>query len=728
MSYKTNPIFNRLKFIKGWKNPYLPTKTLNYSRDISLWFKVYLLLKTFLNLKKIQLLSCEIRFEQQNKKILYLVINKKKTQKKKRKKTRLSLKKLRTPLRKSRNRNSIFFLYKDLNFLKKVSFWNKNVAHKKTLSKFWLTKPKISTWINHFEKITKLRQNLKKKTKFLKKNKTFIPAPQLKFKFYTIKQKQLLSKKLRIQKINIILFAKLFELSQQKESQILKNLIQELKKKIVMNQAETKKINTMYEFLFHSNKKSFKKEKKQIFLKKLMFDRLKKQRLTLLQKVFKEEFTSLNQALVFKQKLPKFSFKNKSLSKKFLYLNFLSSNFQSKNFLAKNYFLIYNFESAFDKKKNKKNQAKEILKNFSLKFFLKSKSTRLKKKKQLRYKYFKVLLWFLSRLKMKKKRKKSQSSKNISKNSNLRGKIKSFQKHTLFWNKRKYKKVKIQQLFTKNIKKINTYVKKKQILSTYQYRLPYRKNYFKFLQLTTKLRLKYLIQNFVQKYFALQVEAKIIHFLNEQKNQNYFRLVFPVWKKKRNQLLRKFRQKHFKQKQIFLTSQLQIATTTKKTNPQKNQITQFTNNTAKTLRKKDLFLLTRKKVKNLRIKNSFKRIKNSKDFRHSFKYFIPTLMHFSRTLNPQPLSDLLAKVMYKAKKQTWMLNTIKDILRMVKLGKNVGYKIALAGRINSADKSRLIYITRKNVPLQVFDKNMNFAYSQAKARIGVFGIKIWVYF
>ncbi len=86
MSYKTNPIFNRLKINKGWKNPYLPTKTLNYSRDISLWFKVYLLLKLFLNLKKIQLLSCEIRFDQQNKKILYLVINRKKIKKKKQKK------------------------------------------------------------------------------------------------------------------------------------------------------------------------------------------------------------------------------------------------------------------------------------------------------------------------------------------------------------------------------------------------------------------------------------------------------------------------------------------------------------------------------------------------------------------------------------------------------------------------------------------------------------------
>jgi len=85
MSYKTNPIANRLKIIKGWKNPHLPTKNLKYARDISLWFKVYLLLKIFLNLKKIQLFSCEIRFDQQNKKLLYLVINRKKTKKKKKK-------------------------------------------------------------------------------------------------------------------------------------------------------------------------------------------------------------------------------------------------------------------------------------------------------------------------------------------------------------------------------------------------------------------------------------------------------------------------------------------------------------------------------------------------------------------------------------------------------------------------------------------------------------------
>jgi ribosomal protein S3 len=54
----------------------------------------------------------------------------------------------------------------------------------------------------------------------------------------------------------------------------------------------------------------------------------------------------------------------------------------------------------------------------------------------------------------------------------------------------------------------------------------------------------------------------------------------------------------------------------------------------------------------------------------------------------------------------------------------IGYRIGIMGRINSADKSRAMYLTRKSVPRQSFDKNINFAMSQARARIGSFGVKI----
>ena len=151
---------------------------------------------------------------------------------------------------------------------------------------------------------------------------------------------------------------------------------------------------------------------------------------------------------------------------------------------------------------------------------------------------------------------------------------------------------------------------------------------------------------------------------------------------------------------------------------------EFLENTVKLLKKNERQTLIRKKMQNARIMNSFRRIKGNKDFRQSFKYFLPTLSYFSRTLDPRPLADLLAKVIYRAKKQTFMLGTVQEILKILHLSPKVGYKVALSGRIKSADKSRLIYIKKKNVPLQVFHKNMNYAYAQAKARIGVFGIKI----
>jgi hypothetical protein len=737
MSYKTNPISNRLKIIKGWKNPYLPTKTLNYARDISLWFKVYLLLKTFLNLKKIQLLSFEIRFAQQNQKLLYLVINKKKNQQKKRKKKKVFVKKIQTPIRKSKNLNSIFFLYQNLKFLKMFSFWNRNLVHKKVLSKFWLTKPKVATWINTYEKIINLRQTSESKFKFLQKNKNLTPKQYLKLKFYTKKQKQILTQKLRIKKFNLILYAKLFSLLQQKKSQFLQQLIINLEKKIEENHQKIKKINQIYKFLLSLNKSIYKKKKKttQKSLKNNVFPRVQWKKLIILQKLLRAEFKSWNRTRFSKQKLPKFLFQiNKNirgsflkkdlLLKKIFVINFLLSQTYNKSFLSKNYFLFLKLEFKLNKKINKQ-------KINNIRNFLKENFFQIVNKKQFGYKFYKIYIWHLLRLKKKNQRRKKKVLKNLNKNLEFRLKTNMFKKYNFFLNKKIFNQTKIKKTrhgFQKHIKEIKNYVKKNQIRRNYQYRIPYRKMYFDFIRLNTKFHFKYLIQNFVKKFFNITIEAKIIHFLNAHKNQNYFRLVFPIWKKKKNQRLRKFRQSNGKQKQIILTSRLQLVTFTKKTKITNRNKTKITHNLVKTLKKKDFYSLARKKIKNLRLKNSFKRIKGSKDFRHSFKYFIPALMYFSRTLDPQILADLLSKVVYKAKKQTWLLSTIKDILKIIRLGKNVGYKIALSGRINSADKSRLIFITRKNVPLQVFDKNMNFAYSQAKARIGVFGIKIWVYF
>jgi len=58
--------------------------------------------------------------------------------------------------------------------------------------------------------------------------------------------------------------------------------------------------------------------------------------------------------------------------------------------------------------------------------------------------------------------------------------------------------------------------------------------------------------------------------------------------------------------------------------------------------------------------------------------------------------------------------------------RGVGYRIALLGRINGANKSRILYLKKlnRNRSRQTFSKNVNFAMAQARATIGVFGVKI----
>jgi hypothetical protein len=228
-------------------------------------------------------------------------------------------------------------------------------------------------------------------------------------------------------------------------------------------------------------------------------------------------------------------------------------------------------------------------------------------------------------------------------------KLKMAKEYDFFLKTKTENKKKNQQTIEKNISEINAYLKRFRRTKYYQYRIPYRQTYFNYLKLNTGFRLKYLIQDFVQHYFSVQVEAKVIHVLNAHKNKSYFRLVFPV-KKKNKQRIKKIRVK--KKREIFLTNKLYFSTSVQ--NATSNSIKKKFDRTnlLKKLKKKDLFLLSEEKKKNFRLKNYFGRTKKSKEFKTIFKYFIPALMDFSRTLDPQILADIIAKVIHKAKKQT----------------------------------------------------------------------------
>jgi len=134
MSYETSPILNRIKIRKGWKNSHFPLKTLNYSHEIILWFKLYLLLKNYLFLQKIMVLACEIRLSENHKKILYLSITKqieKKKLPKSKWKSKSLLRESKSLLNKIHNKKARFLLYQDLKTLKKNSFCFLNQTQKK---------------------------------------------------------------------------------------------------------------------------------------------------------------------------------------------------------------------------------------------------------------------------------------------------------------------------------------------------------------------------------------------------------------------------------------------------------------------------------------------------------------------------------------------------------------------------------------------------------------------
>lgn len=422
MSYKTNPIANRIKINKGWKNPYLPTKALNYSRDIALWFKVYLLLKVFLKLKKIQLISCEIRFDQKHKKLLYIVLNQ--IGKHTKKRNRWNKKKLKSPIRKSVNKGAIYFLFNNLNTLKNVSFWNKNKVHKKILSKFWLSKPKFSNWLNTAEKIMGLRQTSLKKNVLSTDSNKFSPVQHIKLRFYTIKQKQILTALSRIKKINILLYEKIFILTQKKKPKVFNKFLEDLTKQIYKNQTTIRKINKIYKFLLNSNKKLYNKKNTSEAWSNAQVIEIKRKKLNRNWSVLKRNLRLLNRNFLVKPQLPKcltkinyknlnFCFStNNSLLKDILVLNSVLSKIQDKVLLRQYYYMITNWNTKLQIKENKAwlglnkskrnsfNQEKTNL--FLSKIFNKNLRRSSAKQKLFIKAFYKISLWLLLRIKKKK--------------------------------------------------------------------------------------------------------------------------------------------------------------------------------------------------------------------------------------------------------------------------------------------------------------------------------------
>ena len=144
------------------------------------------------------------------------------------------------------------------------------------------------------------------------------------------------------------------------------------------------------------------------------------------------------------------------------------------------------------------------------------------------------------------------------------------------------------------------------------------------------------------------------------------------------------------------------------------------------LSKRNAYLYEKWKKKQQKKQNTLSQF-NKRKF---IKSFVPSLMIFSKYLEPQLLAEEVAKIVKDVKKHRWILKDIHKILRTLPLKRGLGYKIALIGRINGARKARLFSLTKfkQHKSHQTLSENVNFAMAQVKARIGTFGIKVWVYY
>lgn len=786
MSYITNPISNRLKIIKGWKNALFPTKRLNYSHEIVLWFKLYLFLKTYLSLKKIQLLSCEMRLSEANTYILCISINKFGARKRRNNPKKLSLKKTKSPLRRRISKGAKFWLYKqELSWLKQISIWQQNIIHKKMFSKLWISKPRFSSWINLTTIIQKQRHQIKTYQKISRQNYFLLARywkkyafshvknlslQKVKDKFWLAKQKKLLSLFLRTQKDMLLLQKQIFFLKTcrkkkprfnlQKANIIFWRLMNTLeKKKAIITQIED-----LYLFSYQQNS-SVDWSQHTFFLKKPILEVQLKHKLKFFWKVLQAQLKSFTlKPLVKKQTPTSFMHLYSSDFPTTLSYHFLmptrSQIYQSRLewyffSLSKMTGLINHF-SLF--KNRRRDMSKKILqtllllnrKKQSSDFFLQSSRVNfssvqnIKDQKNERY----PLNFFLTKqLKKKNWRFHIRIRKVILKPRII---LKALY---LFQLIRFQQKIKPQRFIQKK-KNPFPFSQKRSFLKTrFKYRIPYRQNYLRNLRFLTGYKVKFLIQNLIQRYFLLKMQVKILWPLNQFKNLKFYRLVFPNKKKNYKKRgtrtpIKQYKAGIFGKRYVYIgqmTTHLEYSKIKQKS--LKKSSSRFLN--LWFFNKQNLFLKSKKNLctpklltQNLPKRNAYlyekwkKKQKKKQNTLSQFKKrvfikrLVPSLMIFSKYLEPQLLADELAKVIKNVKKHRWILKDLHKILKTLPLKRGLGYKIALIGRINGARKTRLFSLTKfkQHKSHQTLSKNVNFAMSQAKARIGTFGIKVWTYY
>lgn len=317
-----------------------------------------------------------------------------------------------------------------------------------------------------------------------------------------------------------------------------------------------------------------------------------------------------------------------------------------------------------------------------------------------------------------------------------------------------------------------------------QYQIPYRKKKRFISSIILKYKLKKTLQDFLKKYLNIYFQIKINNFTHEFKNLQFYRLFFkPMhWKtfpeieikkihkldlfttrNKQDSLLKKdWSKKQGKQNYIYLTSlNNQLFNVKKTTSKIKNLNTMLklgketlnykkknlkkkiskTNKNLEILISKKLHLIYKKKHthnnKNTYINFNIKKEKenNQKNltFRNNqkkriIKRSLPLMSLLTKYFDIQLIVNHIARELESTRNQWIVLDCMKKVLAFVAFPRLKAYQISIFGRINYKSKARKIVLKEGKVPIQIFRKRVNFSMAQARAKIGTFGVKMWIYF
>ena len=293
------------------------------------------------------------------------------------------------------------------------------------------------------------------------------------------------------------------------------------------------------------------------------------------------------------------------------------------------------------------------------------------------------------------------------------------------------------------IKKNNKNKKKK--TTVWKLRESFRNTYKRHTETLIKYQYKLGLQKILLNYFKMNFEVKITRPLAQFKNLKFLRLVYPI---------RNFQRKSATLEVLFKKTLRKLSV---KENTGKNINNNKKANTIISLRKRYILMGNRSKrfakvnsiSTNVHKKNTyvfkkkaniFKRLRRQellnftqqrlKDVRRKLmiRSFVPIASLFIKYLNPQLLADHIAKEFERTKHHQGIIFGLSQALRSLPFARAKGYRIAIAGRINSASKSRSYLLKRNVLVRQDFSKKVNFASSQARARIGSFGIKVWIFY